>query len=101
MEGDVASAALRLWRALARRCVGAYREYAAAPSALAGWVAWSLGDEVGCRVALGRALRTDPDYLFARLLHQACNGGLDPERLRRCVREERARREGQVAGAAS
>ena len=99
MEGDVAPAALRLWRAVARRCVGAYREHAAAPLALAGWVAWSLGDEAGGRVALGRALRTDPDYLFARLLHQACNAGLDPERLRQCLREERAQRIGLATDA--
>lgn len=32
MEGDEAAPALRLWRALARRCVGPYREHAAAPS---------------------------------------------------------------------
>ncbi|MFD0069991.1 DUF4192 domain-containing protein, partial [Streptomyces sp. NPDC127574] len=31
MEGDEAGPALRLWRALARRCVGPYREHAAAP----------------------------------------------------------------------
>ena len=38
MEGDEAARALRLWRALARRCVGAYGEHAAAPLTLAGWV---------------------------------------------------------------
>lgn len=32
MEGDEAGPALRLWRALARRCVGPYGEHAAAPS---------------------------------------------------------------------
>lgn len=32
MEGDEAAPALRLWRALARRCVGPYSEHAAAPS---------------------------------------------------------------------
>ena len=71
--------ALRLWRALARRCVGSYREHAAAPLTLAGWVAWSTGDELEAREALAMALGSDPDYLFARLLHQACNEGLDPE----------------------
>lgn len=92
MEGDVAQPALRLWRALARRCAGAYADHAAAPLALAGWVAWSTGDEVGARVALGIALRLDPEYLFAQLLHAACNKGLDPEPLRRCMRQERAAR---------
>ncbi|MFJ3901220.1 DUF4192 domain-containing protein [Streptomyces sp. NPDC090025] len=89
MEGPEATPALRLWRALARRCVPPYQEYAAAPLTLAGWVAWSTGDEPSARVALGLALEADPDYLFARLLHQACNEGLDPEALRECLRGER------------
>ncbi|MBC9728477.1 DUF4192 domain-containing protein [Streptomyces sp. TRM68367] len=89
MEDDEADPALRLWRALARRCVGPYREHAAAPLTLAGWVAWSTGDELEAREALAMALGADPDYLFARLLHQACNEGLDPESVRRCLRAER------------
>ncbi|MFI6057843.1 DUF4192 domain-containing protein [Streptomyces sp. NPDC051286] len=88
MEGPVAQSALRLWQALSRRCVGPYEEHAAAPLTLAGWVSWSTGDEPGARVALGLALRADPDYTFAQLLHQACNEGLDPEALRRCLRGE-------------
>ncbi|MGA5875286.1 DUF4192 domain-containing protein [Streptomyces cellulosae] len=88
MEGDEAAPALRLWRTLARRCVGPYGEYAAAPLTLAGWVAWSSGDELEAREALAMALGADPDYLFARLLHQACNEGLDPESIRRCLRGE-------------
>lgn len=92
MEDDEAEPALRLWRALARRCVGAYGEHAAAPLTLAGWVAWSSGDELEAREALAMALAADPDYLFARLLHQACNEGLDPESIRRCLRAERKNR---------
>ncbi|MFF7096193.1 DUF4192 family protein [Streptomyces rubradiris] len=91
MEGDVAAPALRLWRALARRCVGPYSEHAAAPLTLAGWVAWSTGDELEAREALAMALGADPDYLFARLLHQACNEGLDPEAVRRCLRAQDTR----------
>jgi hypothetical protein len=87
MEGPDADPALRLWRSLARRCVGPFFEHAAAPLTLAGWVAWSTGDEPSARVALGLALRVDPEYVFARLLHQACNEGLDPEALRSCLRE--------------
>ncbi|MFE9417865.1 DUF4192 domain-containing protein [Streptomyces griseofuscus] len=86
MEGDEAAPALRLWRALARRCVGPYAEHAAPPLTLAGWVAWSMGDELEAREALAMALGADPDYLFARLLHQACNEGLDVESIRRCLR---------------
>ncbi|MFG2596073.1 DUF4192 domain-containing protein [Streptomyces sp. NPDC048462] len=108
MEGPEAESALRLWRALARRCVAPYVEHAAAPLTLAGWVAWSTGDEPAARVALGLALRLDPGYTFAQLLHEACNQGLDPETLRRCLRGERAtrtvrrgHRTGRVAGARS
>lgn len=93
MEAPDAEPALRVWRALARRCVGAFQDHAAAPLTLAGWVAWSSGDEATARVALALALRVDPDYLFAKLLHQGANEGLDPELLRRCLREERAARE--------
>lgn len=92
MEGADAYPALRLWRALARRCVGAYQGYAAAPLTLAGWVSWSTGDETSARVALGRALETDQEYVFAQLLYQALNDGLSPEPLRRCMRQERAAR---------
>lgn len=101
MEGAEAAPALRLWRALARRCVGAYVEHSAAPLTLAGWVAWSTGDEPAARVALGLALDADPEYVFARLLHQACNEGLDPESLRRCLREERDARTAAETRAAS
>ncbi|MEU2339210.1 DUF4192 family protein [Streptomyces sp. NPDC013172] len=90
MEGAEAGPALRLWRALARRCVGPYGEHAAAPLTLAGWVAWSSGDDLEGREALAMALGADPDYLFAHLLHQACNEGLDPESIRRCLRAGRA-----------
>nr|WSY51184.1 DUF4192 domain-containing protein [Streptomyces sp. NBC_00886] len=98
MEDDEAVPALRLWRALARRCVGPYGEHAAAPLTLAGWVAWSTGDDLEAREALVMALGADPDYLFARLLHQGCNEGLDPESIRRCLRAEREERAGVEAG---
>ncbi|MFI5619894.1 DUF4192 domain-containing protein [Streptomyces sp. NPDC051567] len=93
MEGEEAAPALRLWRALARRCVGVYAEHAAPPLTLAGWVSWSTGDEPTARIALGMALRADADYRFAQLLHHACSEGIDPEGLRHCLREERRRRE--------
>ncbi len=96
MEGSEAAPALRLWRALARRCVEPYVDHAAAPLTLAGWVAWASGDEPAARVAFGRALEVDPDYTFAKLLHEACNHGLDPEPLRNCLRQERGKRSTQV-----
>lgn len=96
MEGDEAAPAIRLWRALSRRCVGTYADHAAAPLALAGWVSWANGDEPSARVAFGRALEADPDYAFAKLLHQACNHGLNPEPLRSCLRQERGERRTRV-----
>jgi hypothetical protein len=87
-----ADAALRLWRALARRCGGAYADHAAPLLSLAGWVAWSTGDGVEARVALRMALDREPRYTFARLLYTSVNEGLDPEVLRRCLRRERRRR---------
>ena len=95
MEGADCAPAVRLWRALSRRCVGPYDEHAAAPLTLAGWVAWSAGDGPSARVALDRALRSDPDYVFAQLLHRAFNAGVDPEPLRNCMRKERALRQAQ------
>ncbi|MFE6891573.1 DUF4192 domain-containing protein [Streptomyces sp. NPDC057694] len=95
MEGEEAPAALRLWRALARRCVGGYGEHAAAPLTLAGWVAWSLGDTVEADQALEMALSVDPHYKFARLLNEARSEGVDPEPVRRSLRRIRADREAE------
>ncbi|MGA4846288.1 DUF4192 family protein [Streptomyces sp. G5(2025)] len=89
MEGAEAPAALRLWRALSRRCVGAYAEHAAAPLSLAGWVAWSLGDLAEGQEALDMALCADSEYMFALLLNRACNEDMDPEPIRRCLRRRR------------
>ncbi|MEU5778893.1 DUF4192 domain-containing protein [Streptomyces venezuelae] len=94
MEGTEGPSALRLWRALSRRCVGAYAEYAAAPLALAGWVAWSLGDLAEGQEALDMALGADSRYAFALLLNQACNDDMDPETIRRCLRRKREARDG-------
>jgi hypothetical protein len=91
-EPGQADAAVRLWRALARRCAGPYQEHAVAPLTLAGWVAWSTGDETEARVALRMALDLDPNYTFARLLHTSVNEGLDPELLRCSLRQERRKR---------
>ncbi|MGW8377283.1 DUF4192 domain-containing protein [Streptomyces sp. ODS28] len=99
IEGQDIQPAGRLWRALARRCVGPYTVHSAAPLTLAGWVSWSGGDGPAARVALSRALRADPGYVFAQLLQRACNEGVDPEPLRRSMRKERdARRAGRKRG---
>lgn len=93
MEGADGKSALRLWRALARRCVGPFHEHAAAPLTLAGWVAWSLGDLIEGQEALTMALIADPHYTFALLLHPVCGADDDPEPIRRILRGERSERE--------
>lgn len=87
-----ADAAIRLWRALARRCAGAYAEHAAALLALTGWVAWCSGDEAEAGVALGTALDLEPHCTFARLLQHAVGQGLDPDVVRRSLQSTRRRR---------
>lgn len=88
-EPERADAALRLWRALSRRCFGPYAEHAAAPLSLAGWVAWASGDEAEARAAFCMALDLEPHYTFARLLHEAVNTGVDPDMVRRSMRRAR------------
>jgi hypothetical protein len=87
-----AGAAIRLWRALARRCAGPYAEHAAALLALTGWVAWCTGDEAEARVTLGAALDLEPHCTFARLLQHAVSQGLDPDVVRRSLHSTRRRR---------
>ncbi|MFJ6570593.1 DUF4192 domain-containing protein [Streptomyces sp. NPDC091292] len=101
VEDGEAPSALRLWRALARRCVGPYGEHAAAPLTLAGWVAWSTGDELEGREALAMALGADSTYLFAQLLHTACNEGLDPQAIRECFSKGRDECEAAVLTASA
>ncbi|MGW5352685.1 DUF4192 domain-containing protein [Streptomyces sp. NPDC004031] len=94
-----AGAALRLWRALARRCPGPYAEHAAVLLALTGWVAWCSGDEAEARVALCTALELEPHCSFALLLQHAVSQGLDPEVVRRALRGTRRRRVVEAATA--
>nr|WP_239096708.1 DUF4192 domain-containing protein [Streptomyces sp. SID11385] len=79
-------AARRLWRALARRCVLSYKEHAAAPLSLVGWTAWALGDEGEARLALHLSLAVDPHYVFAALLDQAFDKGVEPDEIRQQLR---------------
>jgi len=66
-------ALLALWTRLARR---AFAPASAPPLTLAAWAAWTVGDGVLARVAVARALRADPAYTMARLLHCAINSPL-------------------------
>ncbi|MEY9964491.1 hypothetical protein ABIA33_002533 [Streptacidiphilus sp. MAP12-16] len=90
--------AQRLWRFLARRCAVPFDNQAAAPLSLLGWTAWVTGDHVTARIALGRALLSDPDYTFAQLLYEAVNTGAEPGSLCATLRAERRSRERQRSG---
>ncbi|NEE53272.1 DUF4192 family protein, partial [Streptomyces sp. SID8455] len=58
------------------------------------------GDRTEARVALALALRADPDYTFAVLLHHACDEGLAAESIRRVLRRAgKDRRRAAVAAA--
>lgn len=92
VEGGQVHEAVRLWRALARRCVHAWEGHAAAPLTLAGWAAWMTGDETQARVAFGQAVTVDPSCVLAQMLHHAINEGLDPQLLRQNVRDRRMAR---------
>lgn len=94
-----ADAAIRLWRALARRCAGPYAEHAAALLALTAWVAWCAGDEAEARVALCVAVDLEPHCTFALLLQQAISQGLDPDAVRQSLRATRRRRIAEAASA--
>ncbi len=86
MEGPQAAAALRLWRALARRCVGVYEPYGAVVRTLAGWVAWSLGDPTEARLSLELALAVEPDCTLAQLMYEATGANMPPDALREGLR---------------
>lgn len=95
-----ADAAIRLWRALARRCAGPYAEHAAALLALVAWVAWCADDEPEARVALCVALELEPHCRFALLLQQAISQGLEPDAVRRSLHAGRRRKALDASAAA-
>ncbi|WP_407915345.1 DUF4192 domain-containing protein [Kitasatospora sp. NE20-6] len=84
--------AQRLWRHLVRRCVDPFEHLAAPPLTLLAWTAWLAGDTATARIMLSQALEVDADYTLAQLLYESINAGLDPERLRDNIREQRADR---------
>jgi hypothetical protein len=90
--------AQRLWRFLARRCTGPFDDHAAAPLSLLAWTAWVTGDQVTARIALRRALETDEEYAFARLLYEAVNTGAQPQSLCATLRAERRSRQRRGSG---
>ncbi|OPC80729.1 hypothetical protein B4N89_06950 [Embleya scabrispora] len=75
-------ALLALWTVLARR---AFAPASAPPLTLAAWAAWTAHDGVLARVAVTGALRADPGYTMARLLHSAINSPLSAAEVRRRI----------------
>lgn len=70
-------AARALARQLARR---AGPPWDVTPYALLAWFAWRSGEGAQARIAVDRALASDPDYRFALLLEAVLDGGVDPRR---------------------
>jgi hypothetical protein len=79
LDGDL------LWRHLARELPSPYD---AAPLFLTGWHAWRAGDGALARIAVERALASDPAYSAADLLMTALNRAVDPRTLPR-IRTQR------------
>ncbi len=90
MDGARAAAALRLWRALSRRCTGVYGPYGAAVRTLAGWAAWCVGDPTEARIALELALAVEPDCGLADVLYRAIGAEMPLEAMRGALRSSMA-----------
>lgn len=86
-EGELASAAEGLWVELARRATS---PYAAAPATLLAAHAYLRGNGAYARVALDRALASDPGYSLAVLLSEGLDRGVPPRTLREALVESQA-----------
>jgi Domain of unknown function (DUF4192) len=75
-----AESAQSLWHELTRR---APAPYDVAPAALLALAAWHAGHGALARVAVDRALTSDPSYRLARLVERLLDGGVDPAKARR------------------
>ncbi|MBA3252242.1 MAG: DUF4192 domain-containing protein [Geodermatophilaceae bacterium] len=86
-DGELASAAESLWVELARR---ATPPYGAAPATLLAAHAYLRGNGAYARVALDRALASDPAYSLAALLSEGLDRGVPPRALREALVEPQA-----------
>jgi hypothetical protein len=80
--GPDAAAAEQLWTECTRR---APEPLDAAPATLLAVSAWLRGDGAMARIALDRALHSQPDYALADLLVRGMDAGLGPRELRAMV----------------
>jgi hypothetical protein len=85
--GSSVVAAEQLWTQCTRR---APTPLDAAPATLLAVTAWLRGDGAMARIALDRALDSEPDYALAGLLSRGLDAGLSPRDLRGMVQETQA-----------
>lgn len=78
-EGAFGERALDLWRQLARRAVPPYD---VAPCVLVAWSAWQFGAGPLARIAVDRALASDPECRLALLVEEILDRGTRPTRVR-------------------
>lgn len=89
-RGEEAAAATQsLWLELTRR---APAPYDVAPATLLAHAAWLAGNGALARVAVDRALASDPGYRLAQLVERLLDEGVDPSQARRV--RQRSRRRG-------
>lgn len=89
-RGEVAAAAAQsLWLELTRR---APPPYDVAPATLLAHAAWFAGNGALARVAVERALASDPSYRLAQLIERLLDEGVDPAKARRLRKRGRHRR---------
>lgn len=86
-EGELAEAAESLWVELVRR---ASAPYGAAPATLLAAHAYLRGNGAYARMALDRALASDPNYSLAALLSDGLARGVPPRALRAALLESQA-----------
>lgn len=86
-DGELASAAEGLWVELVRRATSPYD---AAPATLLAVHAYLRGNGAYARIALDRALASDPGYSLAGLLAEGLERGVAPSALRAALIESQA-----------
>ena len=89
VDGDRGRAAMSLWAELVRR---APAPYDVAPATLLANASWRAGDGAFARIAVERALTSDPTYRLALLIQQVLDAGIPPDEMRGLQRPARRRR---------
>lgn len=89
-RGEEAAASVQsLWRELTRRSPAPYD---VAPATLLAHAAWHAGNGALARMAVERALASDPTYRLAQLIERLLDEGVDPAKARRLQQRGTRRR---------